>query len=606
MHRISQFFRELTGSPSSSRPSSRPSSPRPPPIDDPQPQGSPSARPVPVKSSSPGASALMSAATAHAVPLLRPQSAAPSNSRSGYSEVANTALTLSANCALSLASVVAELAPIPYIGTVAQCLTFVFQAVEKSKVNKEQMKLLQGRCVMVLRIAGQQIMSGGGEHYSGVQQATLNLDSTLQHIIQRANGWNEMNVFTALVQYNEISEAIKDLFFAADTAQMQWIGEFNAVQDEELAKLETLHKLILSMNEQLDVMSQNQDTIQTTNSKILERLEQVVSQKNEILQNQNETVAVYVEAEKLVQIIRTVTDIQLPPNILVGRQCILENTLPIRSGITCDVFQASFLTTEKVAKKVFRVGTSDKDAVERYAQRFVRDAKLWATFKCEYTLPFYGVGMESAGRNKEGWQLYMVSPFMKNFDAAIYLKKYRGNPQMKEGIMRIITDAAEGLKYLHSRKPPVVHSGIRGDNILITDSGGGVLGGFGLTKVLSAGDAPPAVMTGRTDSYRWMAPEMLSGDTPVLQTSSDVWSWGMAALELIGGYIPFHKVKQPWEVMLKLHGGARPARADYPDFEHYALKPDAMWALLEQCWNVKPEDRPVINLVLDQLEQMSK
>ncbi|KAG8687025.1 hypothetical protein FRC09_013739 [Ceratobasidium sp. 395] len=544
MQRISQFFRELTGSSPSSRPNSRPSSPRPPPIDDPQPQGSPPTRPVPVKSSSHGVAVLMSA-TAHAVPSLRPQNATPSNPQSGYSEVAITALNLSASCALSLASVVAELAPVPYIGAVAQCLTFIFQAVEKSKVNKEQMKLLQGRCVMVLRIAGQQIMSGGGKHYPGIEQAASNLDSTLQHIIQRANEWNKTNVFKALFQYNKISDEIKDLFveldaclrlfsFAADTTQIQWIGEFNAVQNDELVKLDALHNLVSGINERLGVMNQNQDAAQmATSSRIMEHLEEVVSQKNKILQNENEPVAVYVEAANLVQIIRTVTDIQLPPDILVGRQCVLENTLPIRSGITCDVFQASFLTTtEKVAKKVFRVGTSEKDAVERYAQRFVRDAKLWATFKCEYTLPFYGVGMESAGRNKEGWQLYMVSPFLKNFDAAIYLKKYRGNPQMKEGIMRIITDAAEGLKYLHSRKPPVVHSGIRGDNILITNSGGGVLGGFGLTKVLSAGDAPPAVMTGRTDSYRWMAPEMLSGDTPVLQTSSDVWSWGMTALEV--------------------------------------------------------------------------
>jgi serine/threonine protein kinase len=81
-----------------------------------------------------------------------------------------------------------------------------------------------------------------------------------------------------------------------------------------------------------------------------------------------------------------------------------------------------------------------------------------------------------------------------------YLRKYRKNVGTRKSILRIvsqpfnstipnaylrcqITDAALGLQYLHNRHPPVVHSGMKGDNILITDSGGAVLGGFGLTKV---------------------------------------------------------------------------------------------------------------------------
>jgi hypothetical protein len=44
--------------------------------------------------------------------------------------------SLSTQCALSLATVVAELAPIPCIGILVGCLTVVFQAVEKSRVNK--------------------------------------------------------------------------------------------------------------------------------------------------------------------------------------------------------------------------------------------------------------------------------------------------------------------------------------------------------------------------------------------------------------------------------------------------------------------------------------
>ncbi|QRV83775.1 Tyrosine kinase family catalytic domain protein [Ceratobasidium sp. AG-Ba] len=124
---------------------------------------------------------------------------------------------------------------------------------------------------------------------------------------------------------------------------------------------------------------------------------------------------------------------------------------------------------------------------------------------------------------------------------------------MKQGIMRIITDAAKGLNYLHARDPPVVHSG-------------------------------------KTDSYRWMAPEMLSSDSPTLQKPSDVWSWAMAALELISGQIPYHDVTQPWEVMKRVYSNTLPDREEYTEFGKYALKPDEMWALLSRCWATGPGD----------------
>ncbi|QRV97876.1 Serine/threonine-protein kinase [Ceratobasidium sp. AG-Ba] len=364
-HRISQFIRGWTGTlPSEDRSALT--------------NGEP-----PVDNAPPRNSAVFSVATAHALPFLHPNTVASTGTSAGNTssavEIANALLPLSAQCALSLASVVAELAPIPYIGAVASCLTFVFQAVEKSRVNKEQWKLLQGRCVMVVRIAGSQVKNGGGEHYPGLAEATEHLTSTITRIGQRANTWNNENVFLALVQSDGISQEIKDLFaeldscltmfsFATDVTLNQWIGEFNAVQTQELAKLEELRSLMESTGMRLDVMNQNQETVLEITKRNNELLERVVNQNHEILQNPNETVAVYSDAAKIVQIIRTVTDIQLPPDLLVGRQCDLDDPLPIRSGHTCDIYMGSFLTSQKVAKKVFRIGTSEKDGVDRYAQ----------------------------------------------------------------------------------------------------------------------------------------------------------------------------------------------------------------------------------------------
>ncbi|QRV97875.1 Serine/threonine-protein kinase [Ceratobasidium sp. AG-Ba] len=528
---------------------------------------------------------------------------------------------LGTQCALSLATVTAELAPIPCIGVLVGCLTVVFQAVEKSRVNREQWKLLKGRCVMVSRIAGAQVTNYGGEHYHGLQQASDLLHDTILNIGERANYWNEMNDILAFVQFQGISDEIKSHFsaldsclnlfsYATDVAQLQWVGEFNAVQKQELIQLEQMRSLMQEMNMRLDFMAHSQETVKEMTTATHEMLKKVVDDKFEILQNQATTpVAIYANAQQIVQTIRTVTNIQLPSSLLVGRQCILDANVPIRTGVTCDIYSASFLTNEKVAKKVFRIGMSEKEHVERYAKRFLRDAKLWATFKCDYTLPFYGIGMEAFEGDKH-FQLYMVSPLMMNFDAVTYLKKHRKNPGMKESIMRIIMDAAKGLQYLHNREPPVVHSGMRGENILISDSGGGVLGGFGLTKALQdctgTEKIPPAVMTGKTEGQRWMAPEMFIDDNPILQTPSDVWGWAMTALELISGQAPYYHNKQTHTIILDIRLNKRPQRAKYADFDKYALKPDEMWALLEKCWATEPEDRPTIDEVLIALKKMAK
>ncbi|QRW12411.1 Serine/threonine-protein kinase [Ceratobasidium sp. AG-Ba] len=520
-------------------------------------------------------------------------SASSSRSRSPSIVLDNEMAALAAlkdHCDRSLAAVVAELAPIPCIGAVTECLTFVFQAVEKSKVNREQWKLLQGRCVMVARIAGAQVMNYGGEHYQGLSQASEMLNQAITHIADRANHWNRMNEAAAFLQYGFISQEIKSLFsdldaclklfsYATDVAQNQWIGEFNAVQQEELRRLEQVQRVIQGMDFRLDNMANTQDGLVAKTDEMHAMLKEVMDKNF-----QKSTMTPRGSCKQF-------------------EQSQTSNFLPISSSAD----------NEKVAKKVFRIGMSDKEHVDRYAQRFMRDAKLWATFRCDYTLPFYGIGMEAFEGNQH-FQLYMVSPLLMNFDAMTYLKKHRKNPGMKEGILRIITDAAKGLQYLHNREPPVVHSGMRGENVLITDSGGGVLGGFGLTKALQnttgPEKTPPAVMTGKTEGQRWMAPEMFLDDSPELQTPSDVWSWAMTALEararfIISGQIPYYHNKQTHTIILDIRLCKIPQRSRYPDFEKYALKPDQMWALLERCWASEPSQRPIIDEVVIALKKMA-
>ncbi|KAF8756738.1 kinase-like protein [Rhizoctonia solani] len=324
----------------------------------------------------------------------------------------NRALSsLATQCALTLSEVTKEIAPIPAIGPLCGCLKQVFQAVERSKVNRQgPMEATASRCVMVMRIAGAHVDNYGKEQYPNLDEAAAYC-RTLNRIEERARC------------YNEMSELI-----ASKRVECPAARAHHSIGHEASAAASSL----------------------------------------------------------------------------LGKQCNLDAPIPIKTGITCDIYQASFLGGEKVAKKVFRIGMSDKEYVEKYATRFLRIANLWSEFRSDYTLPFYGIG--------DG-VTYGVAADQELLTQYIVPEQYRNNQGMKRGMLRIITDAAKGLQYLHNRDPPVVHSGMRGDNILITDSEGGILGGFGLTKATaleSVGNnkIPPVVMTGKTESQRWMAPEM--------------------------------------------------------------------------------------------------
>ncbi|KAG8723591.1 hypothetical protein FRC09_002683 [Ceratobasidium sp. 395] len=520
-------------------------------------------------------------------------------------------------------------------------LTSAFQAVEGSRVGRKRWKQLQARCEMVTRMTGARVWYDEAENYPRLQHASKILYDTIAHICERAKYWNQVSDLVAFVQFRRMREEISDhicslqlcynrLSDATHLAQKQWVGEFEAIQKKRMRRL--MDRMQETATSSLDTKAKaTQETFELLSrimdENIVVRVQQPTRDVNvyhcclllEVLQNQttpflaaytwDQQIRQSVNVQRIFKATTTVVAIQSIAQLLVGQQQIFNDTVLVKAGVICDTYSAVLLTSGEVAKKMLKIKVSEREFVERYAHKLLRNTKLWATFRSEYIIQLYGTGIDLL-ENDRHFQLYIVSPWMKNSDAITYLKRHREDEGTKEGIMRIITDAAKGLQYLHSREPSFVHAGMRGDNILVTDSGRGVLGGFGIAEVLqnNAGNEETlrAAMMGEADSERWMAPEMFAKNSPIPETPSDVWGWAMAALELISGLPPYHQNKQPDTVMLDIQTKKRPLRAEHACFEMYALKPDEMWALLERCWAHEPEDRPAIDEVVAELTKMTE
>ncbi|THH11312.1 hypothetical protein EW145_g736 [Phellinidium pouzarii] len=164
-------------------------------------------------------------------------------------------------------------------------------------------------------------------------------------------------------------------------------------------------------------------------------------------------------------------------------------------------------------------------------------------------------------------------------------------PQMVLGI-------AEGINYLHSKG--IVHSDIKPDNILISQSGDPLLCDFGISNKLSPSQSfsiGSSTTGGIRGTIRYMAKELLKpvekGQTENTHSKeSDIWAFGMSILELITRKRPFSHINRDIQVLMTIIEGQIPALP--ANFESLNNFEQNLWHICKLCWVEDPADRPLI------------
>ncbi|KAG8688512.1 hypothetical protein FRC09_012872 [Ceratobasidium sp. 395] len=171
----------------------------------------------------------------------------------------------------------------------------------------------------------------------------------------------------------------------------------------------------------------------------------------------------------------------------------------------------------QVAIGFSRSDIADSESENERLTRTARGVFAWSLCHHPNVLPLIGLA-EFRG------QLAMVSPWMNNGNISDYVNKQPGADRFN-----LCTQIACGLTYLHSIG--VVHVDVKGTNILMSDSGVPMLGGF--ANSISTNSAATVRFlklqngTETTFSLRWAAPEILRGSNPSM--AADVYALGMAS-----------------------------------------------------------------------------
>ncbi|KAG8891416.1 hypothetical protein FRB99_003605, partial [Tulasnella sp. 403] len=110
------------------------------------------------------------------------------------------------------------------------------------------------------------------------------------------------------------------------------------------------------------------------------------------------------------------------------------------------------------------------------------------------------------------------------------LEHIRVTPLLGFAILPIF-QVTEGLVFLHTHDPLIIHADIKAGNVLINDDGEAILCDFGLAKFLE--DVPSGFTTSNVQkgTYRWMAPEQFREDGALVYTTeTDVYAFGCLIL----------------------------------------------------------------------------
>lgn len=249
----------------------------------------------------------------------------------------------------------------------------------------------------------------------------------------------------------------------------------------------------------------------------------------------------------------------------------IAKTKPLATGAYGEVWLAQYRSRDVVIKYV--KDTKPNASKGRQAiQRFIEEIKIHARLDHKRIVSFRGVAW-----TKER-DVRLMMEYLPKGDLRTFLEQMKQEQNNKFTSIwtwtkyqwRIAIDVIEGLVYLHSLNPALVHSDIKSGNILLREDLSAKIGDFGLSRyveapylsVMDGGENNSAIDNigdsqrdrnsdsdnsscdysewhGRAKGTgRWMAPEILTGGQDS-SMSVDVYAFGIVLSEIDTCEIPF-------------------------------------------------------------------
>ncbi|KAH0722173.1 hypothetical protein KY285_004795 [Solanum tuberosum] len=144
----------------------------------------------------------------------------------------------------------------------------------------------------------------------------------------------------------------------------------------------------------------------------------------------------------------------------------------------------------------------------------------------------------------------MITELFTSGNLRQYRNKYK-SVDMK-AIKNWARQVLQGLEYLHSQNPPIIHRDLKCDNIFVNGNHGEIkIGDLGLATIMKQPTAKSVIGT-----PEFMAPELYEEEYNEL---IDIYSFGMCMLEMVTFEYPYSECKNSAQIYKKVSSGIKPA-----------------------------------------------
>ncbi|KAF0720176.1 Aste57867_499 [Aphanomyces stellatus] len=166
-------------------------------------------------------------------------------------------------------------------------------------------------------------------------------------------------------------------------------------------------------------------------------------------------------------------------------------------------------------------------------QKFIDEIVLLSKMDCPYIVRFVGASWRRP-IEMECVVEFMDQGDLRSFLAITPIAKYTWAQKIA-----CVSSVVNGLVYLHTFSPPILHRDLKSRNVLLDSIKGVKLTDFGASREMDGSGQ----LTHGVGTFQWMAPEVIFGTQYTL--AADIYSFGMLLSELCSHEIPYANLIDP-------------------------------------------------------------
>jgi hypothetical protein len=254
-------------------------------------------------------------------------------------------------------------------------------------------------------------------------------------------------------------------------------------------------------------------------------------------------------------------------------------------GAYGEVYAGSWHGTPVAVKTLFAFQGTKDGAARAALEEFGKEIAVMSHLRHPNVILFLGACFDSEHH-------CIVTEYMPQGNVFAMLGNATQSSLPWQKRLKIARDAALGMAYLHSFKPPVIHRDLKTQNLLVDNAWRVKVADFGLSRVLQDDKMS------RIGTPQWAAPEVIREE--VYTEAADVYGYGIILWELAALQCPYKGMNAIRIARSVAFEGLRPSLDAVP-----AACPREILVLMQECWDADPQKRPTFPQILERLAKIN-